>query len=180
MPDLHFAKPCTYTAADGSTRVFAAGRHKDVPDEVAGHWFVQAHLMKDGDEPAVPATAPLQHEERIKMKATLDAVEGRAKGAEAERDAAVSRADALQADLDAERASHEETRAKLEVALAAQDDDEDEDDEGGAADGAPAGPYAIARGHRGSYKITKGEEVIEEGLKKADAQAKVAHLNVPA
>lgn len=165
MPDLHFAKPCTFTAPDGSTRYFAVGRHKDVPDEIAGHWFVQPHLMKDGDEPEVPATAPLQHEERVKMKAALDAAEGRAKGAEAERDAAVSRADAAEAALVAEQAAHAETIAQFDALTTP------------AADGAPTGPYTIARGHQGSFKVMKGEETVAERLSKADAEAKVAELN---
>lgn len=165
MPDLHFAKPCAYTAPDGSIRQFAAGRHKDVSDEIAGHWFVRAHLMKDGDEPEVPATAPLQHEERIKVKAALDAAEGRAKGAEAEATAAVARAEKAEADLAAEKQAHAETMAQLDAAT------------NPAPDGAPNGPYTIARGHQGSYKVMKGEETVAEGLKKAEAEAKVAEMN---
>lgn len=165
MPDLHFAKACNFTAADGSTRLFAPGRHKDVSDEIAGNWFVRAHLMVDGDEALVPPTAPLQHEERIKAKAALDAAEGRAKGAEAERDAAVSRAEKAEADLVVEKQAHAETMSQLDALTAP------------ASDGAPSGPYAIARGHQGSFKVVKGDEVVAEGLKKADAEAKVAELN---
>lgn len=168
MPDLHFAKSCTYTAPDGSSRVFAAGRHKDVSDEIAGHWFVQAHLMKDGDEPEAPVTAPLQHEERIKMKSALDMAEARAKGAEAEAEAAVARAEKAEADLAAEKQAHAETMAQLDALTAP------------GGEGTSGGLYNLARGHQGSFKVMKGDEVVAEGLKKAEAEAKIAELNAAA
>lgn len=172
MAELHFAKPCTYTAPDGTQRAFAPGRYADVPDDIAGHWFVKAHLVQDGEESLAPETAPLQHEERVKVKAALDAVEGRARGAEAERDAAVSRAEALQADLDAERAAHAETRRRLDEATAPE----------GATDADDADEFAgkvhtVKRGQAGSYKVVKGDEIVAEGLKKAEAEARARELN---
>lgn len=168
MAELHFAKPCTFTDESGETRVFAQGRHKDVPDAIAGHWFVLAHLVKDGDEPAVADTAPLQHEERRQVKASIDAAEGRAKGAEAERDAALARAEKAEADLAAERQAHDETKRLL--------------DEATAPNGQTplSGEYAVKRGHQGKFKVVKGDEVVADGLAKADAEARADELNARA
>lgn len=178
MTELHFARPCTFTTPTGEVRQFAVGRHGDVPDEIANHWFVKEHLVKDSDAPAAPEAAPLTHEERIKVKAAIDAAEGRAKGAEAERDAAVARADALKSDLDAERKAHGETRALLDSATAPTGARGTAADGGGSVPhSAPHGPYTIARGHQGSFKVMKGEETIASGLSKVEAEAKLADLS---
>lgn len=165
MPDLTFAKPCTFTAPDGTQRVFAPGVHHDVPDDVADHWFIKAHLAREADAPVAPATAPLTHEERAQVKAALDAAEGRARGAEAERDAAMSSADALQAALDAERAAHEETRRLLDDATAPD---------------AAEGDLIIRHRGRGTYAVMRGEEVVVDGLTKPEAEAKVAEMKAQA
>lgn len=38
------AKKFTFTHPDGHQQHFHVGVHKDVPDEVAGHWYTKAHL----------------------------------------------------------------------------------------------------------------------------------------
>lgn len=45
------AKAFTFTHPDGQQQHFHVGVHKDVPDEVAGHWYTKAHL-DTGDEDA--------------------------------------------------------------------------------------------------------------------------------
>lgn len=177
MTDLTFARPCTYTAPNGEQRVFAPGIHRGLSDEIAGNWFVQAHLVKDSDEPVASETAPLQHEERIKIKAALDAAEGRALGAEAERDASVMRADtlqvsltSLQAALDAEKAAHAETTAQLESLTAPPGNEEPQ----------TIGAFTVVRGGQGSYKVMKGAEVVADRLPKAEAEAKARELNTQA
>lgn len=50
MAKINVAKTFTFTHKDGKRQSFAAGAHKDVPDDVAAHWFVQAHLHPSDDE----------------------------------------------------------------------------------------------------------------------------------
>lgn len=38
------AKAFTFTHPDGHQQHFHVGVHKDIPDEVAGHWYTKAHL----------------------------------------------------------------------------------------------------------------------------------------
>ena len=66
MPKIHVEKPFTLTHSNGMQQQFRAGAH-DVPQDVAEHWYVQAHLAKPesaeqdvgGDEgSANPARAP--------------------------------------------------------------------------------------------------------------------------
>ena len=38
------AKAFTFTHPDGNQQHFHVGVHKDVPNEVAGHWYTKAHL----------------------------------------------------------------------------------------------------------------------------------------
>jgi len=45
MPKIHVEKPFTLTHSNGMQQQFRAGGH-DVPQEVAEHWYVQAHLAK--------------------------------------------------------------------------------------------------------------------------------------
>lgn len=171
MQDLHFAKPCTFTDDKGETRVFAPGRHKNVPAEIAGHWFVQAHLVKDTDEPSVPETAPLQHEERLKVKAAIDAAEGRAAGLEAERDAAVAKAEALEAD-----------NATLKARVAELEASQQSSGEGSgqSGDNEFAGKmYGIKRRYQGKFAVVTQADgnVVVDSLSKADAEAKARELN---
>lgn len=180
MQDLVFAKPCTYTAPNGEQRVFAPGVHRGVPDEMASNWFIQAHLAKEGGEPAAPETAPLTHEERVTMKAALDAMEGRAKGAEAERDAALLRVTALQEQLDAERLAHADTMALAETATAPANasgsgDATDTDEFAGKA-------YGIKRRGQGKFAVVKQDDAsfAQDGLSKADALAKAREMNAAA
>lgn len=165
MPDLHFAKPCTFTGPEGETRVFAPGLHRGLSDDVANHWFVKAHLARDGDEAAIPATAPLQHEERAQVKAAMDAAEARARGLEAERDAATSRAEGLEAELATARTRIVELEADIER-LTAPDGEADE----------TRGEFTIKHRGRGTYAVMKGAEIVEDGLTKAGAEAKADSL----
>lgn len=176
MQDLHFAKPCTFTDDKGETRVFAPGRHKNVPAEIAGHWFVQAHLVKDTDEPSVPETAPLQHEERLKVKAAIDAAEGRAAGFAAERDAAVERVGVLEA----ENVSLKARVAELEEASQASREAGSERNAPTSDDDEFAGKvHSIKRRHQGKYAVVMQADgkVVVDSLSKADAEAKARELN---
>jgi len=38
------AKAFTFTHSDGHQQSFHVGVHKDVPDEVASHWYTKSHL----------------------------------------------------------------------------------------------------------------------------------------
>ncbi len=175
MQDLHFARPCTLTLPNGETRIFAPGRHRDVPDEIAGHWFVQAHLTQDTATASVPETAPLQHEERIQVKAALDAAEGRAAGLSAERDAAVLRAEMFEAENGALKSQIVEMQSHV-AHLEAEEAKERASDAAGEFEGKP---YGIKRRHQGKFAVVKQADgtVVFDSLAKAAAEAKAREMN---
>lgn len=168
MTDLTFAKPCTLTLEDGTQRVFVPGLHRDISDDIANHWWVRAHLVKEADAPTASESAPLAHEERLKVTAAINAAESRARGAEAERDAATSRADGLQHQLDAERQAHAETRALLDAATAPAGDDKDADE--------TVGDLTVKHRGRGTFAVMRGDTVLVDGLTKEAAEAKANEM----
>lgn len=169
MTDLTFAKPCTLTLEDGTQRVFVPGLHRDISDDIANHWWVKAHLVQEADAPAAPESAPLINEERVKVKAAIDAADGRSRGAEAARDAAVSRADSLQQQLDAERQAHAETRALLDAATAPQGGDSSETDE-------KVGDLTVKHRGRGTFAVMRGDTILADGLTKEAAEARADEM----
>lgn len=59
MAKINVAKPFLFTHKGGKKQHFGTGVHKDVPDEVAEHWFVKAHLHPaDDDVEAQPEDDP--------------------------------------------------------------------------------------------------------------------------
>lgn len=183
MANLHFARPCTFTSPEGETKVYQPGLHKDVPDDVANHWFVKAHLVQDPEEAAVPEAAPLQHEERIKMKAALDAADARSAGFEAERDAANERVAALESENATLRArvGDLEAAASESEAEAPQADGDNRPTGAAPGDDEFAGkPYGIKRRGQGKFAVVSQAAdgtLAADGLSKADAQAKARELN---
>ncbi len=101
----------------------------------------------------------------------MDAADGRVRGAEAERDAAVSRADGLQQQLDAERQAHAETRALLDAATAPSGD-------GGGSGEADetVGDLTVKHRGRGTFAVMHGDTVLVDGLTKEAAEAKANEM----
>ena len=119
MPEIVVAKPFSITLASNDVRRFEPGIHT-VDPEIADHWYAKDFLSPDGKLPEPAQTAPLTHEERIAMKATLDAAEGRAKAAETEAKTARDERDGLKGAMDklvAENASLKSRAAALEADL---------------------------------------------------------------
>lgn len=135
MPDMVVAKPFTLTVDSGKkgpdgtplqeVRSFAVGVYTNVEDAIANHWFVKPHLAVDGQLPVAEADAPLTHEERIAMKASLDNAEGRVQSAVSERDAAVG-------ELAAAKARIAELEADLERATRPSSDQDGDGGKGAA------------------------------------------------
>ena len=49
MPKLNFEKAFELTLDNGEKKQFRAGL-QTIPEDLAGHWFVQAHVAPDDDE----------------------------------------------------------------------------------------------------------------------------------
>ena len=113
MPEIVVAKPFTLTFGPDDVRTFAPGIHKDVPAEVADHWYTKAHLAKDGKMPDPAVTAPLTHEERVTARASIDAAEKRAVDAEAEAKAARDERDGIKAGMETLMADNASLRSRV-------------------------------------------------------------------
>ncbi|MET3481551.1 hypothetical protein [Methylobacterium sp. 1973] len=122
---------------------FGAGRHDDVHPVIAGHPYVKLHL---GDEKA--AAGAVKPVTGNPLAVDLDA--------------AVRRAEAAERGLEAERAAHAKTRAKLEAVGGADDDEAD----------APSGLYTIRRKGRGLFAVFRGEEQLTDPMPKVEAEAR--------
>lgn len=119
MSEIVVAKPFSVTLASNDVRHFEPGVHT-VDSEIADHWYVKGFLSPDGKLPEPVQTAPLTHEERTAMKATLDAAEGRAKAAESEAKTARDERDGFKDGMDklvADNASLKSRAAALEADL---------------------------------------------------------------
>lgn len=114
MPDIVVAKPFTLTLGPDDVRTFAPGIHKDVPAEVADHWYAKAHFAKDGKLPEPASTAPLTHEERLASRASIEAAENRAVDAEADAKAARDERDGMKAGM--EKLTNENAALRSRVA----------------------------------------------------------------
>jgi len=183
MPTLFFRKACTVLLNDeertahGADRFFFdIGRHDDVPADIAEKPYVQAHLGTDKDvRAAVPAA---------NSPTTGTGGEAALAAMTAERDEALERAEKAEASLmdalnalSAEQAAHAETQKLLEDATAPKDQsDISSSGEGASEPDETVGDYTVRRGYQGTYKVLKGEQVLAEGLSKADAEAKAAEM----
>lgn len=58
------AKAFTFTHPDGHQQHFPVGVHKDVPANVADHWYTKAHLDAGDDDAAAPATGGKKGEQK--------------------------------------------------------------------------------------------------------------------
>lgn len=152
MPTLHVVKPFnlllnheeqTAAGVDKPMLNFGVGRHDDVHKVIAEHPYVKLHL---GDESAAAGA--------------VRPVTGNALAVDL--DAAVRRAEAAEKALEAEKAAHAKTRAKLE-----QFGDAEEDEAGQAS-----GVLTIRRKGRGLFAVFKGEEQLTDPMPKADAEAR--------
>ena len=113
MPDIVLMKPCTLSLEAGKPGVFwSVGLHKDVPDEVANHWFMQDCIAKDGKLPEPAVSAPLTNEERASVKQSLDAAEKRASDAEARAKTAEDERDGIKGGMDKLVADNEALRSR--------------------------------------------------------------------
>ena len=113
MPDMVVAKPFVLSLPGKEPQRFGVGIHKDVPEEVSGHWFAKAHLASDGKLPEPAATAPLTNEERASVKVSLDAAEKRAQDAEADAKAARDERDGIKSGMDKMVADNESLRSRV-------------------------------------------------------------------
>lgn len=150
MATLHVVKPFNLLLnteeqqASGATKPmlsFGVGRHDDVHKVVAEHPYVKLHL---GDENAAAAAAKPVSGNSLAV----------------DLDAAVRRAEAAEKALEAEKAAHAKTRAKLD---AVGGDDEDEADH-------PAGLITIRRKGRGLFAVFRGDEQLTDPMPKVDAE----------
>lgn len=55
---IHVARGFDFTHQDGTVQKFKPGIHRNVPAEVADHWFVAAHLQQDEEAEAVEEKKP--------------------------------------------------------------------------------------------------------------------------
>lgn len=114
MAEMIVAKPFSLTLdASQPPVLWPVGVHKDVPDDVANHWFVKHHLAKDGKLPEPSPAAPLTNEERASVKASLDAAEKRAADAEANARSAVEERDRVKSGMASLVADNEALRGKV-------------------------------------------------------------------
>lgn len=150
MPTLHVVKPFnlllnheeqTAAGVDKPMLNFGVGRHNDVHKVIAEHPYVKLHL---GDESAAAGA--------------VRPVTGNALAVDL--DAAVRRAEAAEKALEAERAAHAKTRAKL---VEAGGDDEPEE---------ATGMFTIRRKGRGLFAVFRGEEQLTDPMPKAEAEAR--------
>ena len=88
MPKMVVAKPFLLTRNNGERVAYGFGVHDNVPSEDAEHPYAQHFLAPNGKLPDAPSSAPLTHEERLTMKASLDAADERVRAAEVESRAA--------------------------------------------------------------------------------------------
>ena len=88
MPTMVVAKPFLLTRNNGERVAYGFGVHDNVPSEDAEHPYAQHFLAPNGKLPDAPSSAPLTHEERLAMKASLDAADERVRAAEDESKAA--------------------------------------------------------------------------------------------
>lgn len=113
MREMVVAKPFVLSLPGKEPQRFDVGVHKDVPDEVADHWFAKPHLAKDGKLPEPAPTAPLTNEERASVKASLDAAEKRAVDAELRAKTAEDQHGAIKAGMEKLVADNEALRSKV-------------------------------------------------------------------
>ncbi|WP_448952137.1 STY1053 family phage-associated protein [Labrys neptuniae] len=106
MPKINVARKFTLTLDDGTVKAFAVGLHS-VPDEVAAHWYVRAHLL---DEPEAEP-APGSPEDAAKQAAAQAEADAKAK---AEADAKA------QADAEAQAKAEADLKAKTAEAISKQ------------------------------------------------------------
>jgi hypothetical protein len=160
MPTLHVVKPFNLllnteeqaaAGVDSPMLSFGVGRHDNVHKVVAQHPYVRLHL---GDENAAAAA--------------VKPVSGNSLAVDL--DAAIRRAEAAEKALEAERAAHAKTRAKLaEVSGADEDEDEDQPDEA-------SGDLTVRHKGRGLFAVFRGDEQLTEPMPKAEASAKAAEM----
>lgn len=160
MPEIALARPLRLTKDNGEVVSYPAGFHRDVPKDVADHPYTKLHLVDGNRREAAEAIAAGQNPEAAGADLGARLVEAQAANERLSDELARATND-----LAAEKAAHAETRALLEEATAPH---------GGSSGEAV---YTVHRAHQGKYKIMKGDDVVEDGLSKADADAKAEKLN---
>lgn len=96
---IHVVKPFVLTVAEDQKREFPAGHHT-VEDDIADHWYVQAHVGEElPSDAAGDGEAAALKEQLAAAEARADAAEKKAAEAEKARDEALARVAAAEEQL---------------------------------------------------------------------------------